>query len=258
MSLDYKNIKITPEIFYSPEYTLYKEENLKNFYNCGVYVILNTENENIYIGSSRNIKNRFREHKNNLRNNKHCNSHLQNAWNKYGEKAFSFYIIEHHVCIENIVKRENKLIKLFNPAYNIIKVNDDSKFFHSVETRRIMSEKAKGRKLSEETKIKISLGGKGRKLSNDSKQKISIANKGKPHGVKGRKLSNEEVLKIVERNKLRLGELNPNSRKIINTDTNEVYNCIREAAEKNNIAKNTLSLKLCGIRKNNTNLKYYS
>ena len=54
---------------------------------------------------------------------------------------------------------------------------------HSEETKRKMSELKKGitRKMSEETKIKISKAHKGKTLSEDTRKKISDANKGRKY-----------------------------------------------------------------------------
>lgn len=60
----------------------------------GIYCILNTINNKLYIGSSSNLKRRKMFHFSRLSNNKHFNNHLQNAWNKYGELNFKFYIID--------------------------------------------------------------------------------------------------------------------------------------------------------------------
>lgn len=60
----------------------------------GVYEITNLINNKIYIGSSINIKKRWKDHILLLKNQKHINVHLLNAWNKYGEENFSFSIIE--------------------------------------------------------------------------------------------------------------------------------------------------------------------
>lgn len=59
-----------------------------------IYSILNKSNGKIYIGLTNDAKRRFKEHRVELRGNKHHNSHLQNAWNKYGEDAFEFNILE--------------------------------------------------------------------------------------------------------------------------------------------------------------------
>lgn len=59
-----------------------------------IYEIKNNENGKFYIGSTKDVDIRFRAHKNQLNNNTHVNTYLQNAWNKHGEKSFSFNIIE--------------------------------------------------------------------------------------------------------------------------------------------------------------------
>lgn len=56
----------------------------------GVYIILNIINNKYYIGSSKNVYIRLREHKSNLKGNKHENQRLQNAVNKYGINNFEF------------------------------------------------------------------------------------------------------------------------------------------------------------------------
>lgn len=55
-----------------------------------VYKIFNKENNSYYIGSAINVKKRWRQHENALNGGIHRNKHLQNAWNKYGEKSFEF------------------------------------------------------------------------------------------------------------------------------------------------------------------------
>ena len=65
-------------------------------YKSGIYCILNIKNNKKYIGSSIRISTRWYEHKFNLRNNTHFNTHLQAAWNKYGEETFKFFIIEEY------------------------------------------------------------------------------------------------------------------------------------------------------------------
>lgn len=61
---------------------------------CGVYQIKNKTTGKIYIGSSKDIHRRWKEHISELNRNAHYNRHLQNAWNKYGESDFDFTILE--------------------------------------------------------------------------------------------------------------------------------------------------------------------
>lgn len=76
--------------------------NFKFYYNghtqiddvAGVYAIVNLLNNKKYIGSSTNLRKRYRQHYNALSKNKHVNIHLQNAFNKYGEDKFEFWILE--------------------------------------------------------------------------------------------------------------------------------------------------------------------
>lgn len=67
-------------------------------------------------------------------------------------------------------------------------------FKNNPNAGKIHSDKMKGRKLSEETKKKISESNKGRKLSEETKRKISEASKGK-------KMSEEARQKMSEANK---------------------------------------------------------
>jgi group I intron endonuclease len=63
--------------------------------NTGVYCIRNVKNGKRYVGSAaKSLLGRWKRHKNNLVNNRHCNTHLQRAWNKCGPEAFVFQILE--------------------------------------------------------------------------------------------------------------------------------------------------------------------
>jgi group I intron endonuclease len=65
---------------------------------CGIYQILNTVNGKSYIGSSKQINERLREHRYKLNKGIHTNSHLQAAWTKYGKKVFTYSAIVE--CLE--------------------------------------------------------------------------------------------------------------------------------------------------------------
>ena len=59
------------------------------------YHIVNVENKKKYIGiTEKTIEHRFKQHKSMLQKNEHPNYKLQYDWNKYGEKAFEFKLLE--------------------------------------------------------------------------------------------------------------------------------------------------------------------
>ena len=81
--------------------------------SCGIYCIENKVNGKKYIGQSVNIEERWQTHKSKLKDNKHINSYLQNSWNKNGESAFEFSIIE--LCdVNELNEREVYWIEFYN------------------------------------------------------------------------------------------------------------------------------------------------
>lgn len=60
-----------------------------------IYKIENMIDGKYYIGSSSNYRNRWSHHLNLLRKNEHHCTHLQRAWNKFGEHCFKFNVILH-------------------------------------------------------------------------------------------------------------------------------------------------------------------
>src|SRR6185503_19285195 len=85
----------------------------------GIYKIINLINEKFYIGSAVNIRKRWNCHKYQLRKNKHPNSHLQNAWNKYGELNFKLELIEFIENKNELLFREQFYIDTLKPPYNL-------------------------------------------------------------------------------------------------------------------------------------------
>jgi group I intron endonuclease len=59
----------------------------------GVYSITNLADGKRYIGQSAGVEKRLGEHKSLLKHGRHKNSHLQNAFSKYGYDSFSFDIL---------------------------------------------------------------------------------------------------------------------------------------------------------------------
>jgi group I intron endonuclease len=72
----------------------------------GIYQWLCAPTGKIYVGSTVDLYKRRKEHRNNLRAGRHVASHLQYAWNKYGEAAFEFSILELVMFAEDLPARE--------------------------------------------------------------------------------------------------------------------------------------------------------
>jgi group I intron endonuclease len=86
----------------------------------GIYLITNEIGVKKYVGQSRNIFERWKQHKEGLRNNCHHNQYLQNSWNVHGETKFTFDVIE--FCAEELLdEREQHWIETLKPEYNITK-----------------------------------------------------------------------------------------------------------------------------------------
>lgn len=143
----------------------------------GIYKITNTISKNIYIGSSVDIKNRWRQHRYYLMRNKHQSVHLQNAWNKYGVTCFIWEIIEECPLDKTfLLEREQYYIDTMKPQYNLCqKAGSTLGVKHSEEAKRKMRKPK-----SEEHKAKIREIVKSR--SEDVKKKISETLKGRKNG----------------------------------------------------------------------------
>lgn len=120
----------------------------------GVYAIRHIESARAYIGSAKNIYNRWRGHKSDLRYGNHHSPHLQNAWNKYGEAAFVFEVLE--VCLPDVTalrhREEAWFAKLEGRLFNAAK-HADAAYAKpcSPEHKEMMSKRMKGNKNGEGT-----------------------------------------------------------------------------------------------------------
>ena len=130
----------------------------------GIYKIENTINGKCYIGSSMTITKRWWAHKKRLTERCHHSQHLQNAWNKYGDGAFAFSILEIVERRENLVSIEQQWIDRLHPEYNIAQVaGSPLGVKHSAESSLKKSIALKGIKRSEETLQKLKAAAVGRR-----------------------------------------------------------------------------------------------
>lgn len=83
---------------------------------CGVYKITNIVNKKIYIGSSKSILQRWRNHIRELNYNSHSNMFLQDDWNTYGKYNFIFEILENCSETDRYIVEQKYLNELF-PFY---------------------------------------------------------------------------------------------------------------------------------------------
>lgn len=86
----------------------------------GVYKITNNITGDFYIGSSRNIKQRWYDHKSPSRWKQCQNSPLYLDFQKYGLENFKFEIVEETT---NLHEREQYFIDLLKPSYNNYRAN---------------------------------------------------------------------------------------------------------------------------------------
>lgn len=194
-----------------------------------VYKIVNTANNKVYIGSTKDFNTRKRNHLSQLKNNKHGNWKLQNAWNKYGEDNFKFKIIEKCELDERI-EREQHYMDMYKSYNDENGYNIDPNAISSIgikrskETREKISKAQKGKKLPDETKKKISQSLKGRKKKPFTKEHLK--NLSESH--KGYKHSEEAKKKMSILAKIRT-----------NTPENKKRVSLQSRGEKNNFAKLT-------------------
>jgi len=120
----------------------------------GIYKIINKVNDKFYVGSSRNVRKRFNEHRSELRNNKHRNPHLQHAWNKYGQTQFEFVMEEPLTESQCLLREQEYLDRWYgnDMCYNAKKTAQ----LNSDEANQQIGKSLMGYKHTEETKLKMS------------------------------------------------------------------------------------------------------
>lgn len=132
----------------------------------GIYRIVCISTNKFYLGSAINLYKRQCHHFRELRHNIHHNPKLQSAFNKYGEQAFTFEVLELVLVPEMLTAREQYWFANLKPF----------------GSRGFNIDRIAGSRL-------------GAKVSQQAREKMSAAKRGKPGNSRGRKPSPETIAK---------------------------------------------------------------
>lgn len=160
----------------------------------GVYSIVCEYNGKGYIGSSKNIQDRWKRHLRQLKRGNHVNPHLQSTFNKYGESSFKFSIVEllPEASPKEIREVEQIYLDLMNwgESLNICKDSRGGEVTEEANERRRDSLKS----YHEENPDAIRGENNpffGRNHDQSSKDLISVANTGKVRSEEFKKQKSE-------------------------------------------------------------------
>lgn len=213
----------------------------------GIYKITNPNNE-VYIGGTRNFTRRSKEYRNGKTKEQRL---MHESVQKFGWGRHIMNII-HELPVDvsqEVLDVYEQLYMDFYKDAGIVLLNlqgAGQRGKHCDETKKIMSASRIGIKYSDETKAKIGLAHAGKKISEEQKQKLREANLGK-------KYSDETKKKVSVATK---GGNNPTAKKVINTETGIIYECVKYAAKEMGISYWRLQYYLNGKHPNKTTLKY--
>lgn len=148
----------------------------------GIYKIENLVNGKCYIGSSVSLNKRLHLHRCHLWKNQHHSIKLQRAWNRYGADSFSMLVVEIVADKTCLIAREQWWIDHENCialGYNIAPTAGSCLGRkHTEDTRAKMSLSAKGRVISYQARIRMSIAGKNRPpTTTATRAKLSLAGK---------------------------------------------------------------------------------
>ena len=200
--------------------------------NCGVYEIVNLMNNKRYIGSSKDLAARKKQH---FRGSQ-SNPHMQCAMRKYGKENFVFNVLE-YVCESDLLSVEQFYIDTLNPEYNICRVAGNRLGVPvSDQTKGKISEKLRGRVVSEATREKLRTAHTGKKASPETIEKLVTSHTGKTltkeqkqkigDAHRGRKHSDDSKAKMSK---------NRSKGQVRCVSNGVIYDSVKDAANKLNL-----------------------
>jgi group I intron endonuclease len=166
----------------------------------GIYKIINVVNNKFYVGSAVNFSRRKARHFSELRHNRHNNRWLQASWNKHGESAFVFAIVEEVQDKELLLEVENRWLKehvgkdyCYNIGVDAVSPTlgwsgEKSPTWGRKRTpEELAAQSWKGKSHSEESKQKIRGALLGHHVSTSTRAKISATLSGEGNYWYGKK-----------------------------------------------------------------------
>jgi group I intron endonuclease len=177
------------------------EETIKK---SGIYKITRPNGGVVYVGSAFSFIKRFHCHRAQLRGGYHHSIVLQHIYNKHGEEHLKMSLLE-LADIKHLPEIEVRYISEICPIANSSKEYKASMLGrkHSDDTKEKISKSQKGKvgkPLSDETKIKLSDLHKGKKITQETKDKISRSKTGQKNAMFGIKAHNSRKVKAIYEN----------------------------------------------------------
>lgn len=192
----------------------------------GIYKIISPSGK-IYIGQSNNLIKRQKDYIKTI----HCKGQIRlyNSIIKYGWEFHVFEIIE-YCDISELNEKERK----WQDYYDVTSINGlNCKLTPTKDKKLILCYESR-KKISDFMKLNNPM------FKEENRKKMSNILSGQNNPMFGRK-----------------GEKNPASKKIIDTETNKIFNSIKEVSEYTGIKYSTLKSMINGTNRNKTNYKYY-
>lgn len=165
-----------------------------DFNRAGIYAIINKINGKLYVGSSKNMLNRYNGHVYDLKKGKHHSIYLQRSVDKHGLKNFKFKVLELIDDISILHDREQYWLDYYESynhevGYNISPSAHGGVFAN--ETKEKIRET-----LKERFKDKNNHPSYKRIVSKETREKISKANIGNDRSLEAIKKTIEKQRKI--------------------------------------------------------------